>query len=220
MFTHLWTTLLDLIYPPKCPVCRGAVDSHGAWCGHCLAPVMAAREVSMAEHRLHALDACYVICDYTGGLKRLIHDMKFRRAERYAVQLAWLLEQGVKPKWVVGADTVIPVPLHAARQAERGYNQTERIFKTWTDTQGLCWLDNSMERLRATVPQWELTLAERRKNIKGAFGCTRPELVKDKHIIVVDDIFTSGITMEECAKILKQAGAASVRGLALASGAQ
>jgi len=76
-----------------------------------------------------------------------------------------------------------------------------------------------LARIRATEPQWELTPGERRKNIKGAFGSTRPELIRDKNILLVDDIFTTGITLNECARVLKKAGARKVFGLALASGA-
>lgn len=77
-----------------------------------------------------------------------------------------------------------------------------------------------MLRTRQTAPQWELNLQERRKNIKGAFIVTHPELVKGKHILLTDDIFTSGTTLDECAKQLKQAGAVKVDALVLASGAR
>jgi predicted amidophosphoribosyltransferase len=81
-------------------------------------------------------------------------------------------------------------------------------------------MTEALARTRHTEPQWELNLTERRKNIKGAFAVTRPELVKGKYILLVDDIFTSGTTMDECAKVLKKAGAVTVKGLALASGAR
>lgn len=219
MLKALWTTLLDLLFPPKCPVCRQAVDNHGTWCQRCLRAVQGTRSLSMTEHRLKWLDGCYAACDYVAGVKRLIHDMKFRQADRYAVHLSWLVQTAYADTPICGLDAAMAVPLHAERLAERGYNQSELIFKKWAMSQGLPWLD-VLERSRSTIPQWELSLAERRQNIKGAFVITRPESVQGKHILLVDDIFTSGITMDECAKVLKQAGAKRVIGLVVASGSR
>lgn len=219
MLKDWWTALLDIIYPPKCPVCRMSVATHGAWCARCLAVVFVPREIGLAGHHLSALDSCRVVCEYAGGVKRLIHDMKFRKKGHYAAHLTWLLCKGVAPKTVCGVDLVIPVPLHAGRMAERGYNQTELIFGKWAEQQGLAWNGDVLKRVRPTAPQWELQLAARRKNIKGAFSVMRPEVIQGRNILLVDDIFTSGTTMEECAKQLKQAGALRVDGLALASGA-
>ena len=170
-------------------------------------------------HKLIWLDECVVITDYTGPVQRLIRDMKFRHVTRHAGKLAQLLDHAVPPGRYAGADAVVPVPLHADRQQERGFNQTSLIFKPWAVRQNLSWLE-VLDRTRPTAPQWELNLKERRKNIKGAFSVTRPELIKGKSILVVDDIFTSGLTMEECARALKKAGASGVKGIALASGAR
>lgn len=75
-------------------------------------------------------------------------------------------------------------------------------------------------RTQKTMPQWELTLKQRKSNIKGAFTVTHLEQIQGKKILLVDDIFTTGTTMDECARVLKKAGAASVKGLVIASGAQ
>jgi predicted amidophosphoribosyltransferase len=77
-----------------------------------------------------------------------------------------------------------------------------------------------LERVRHTIPQWELKSTERKNNIKGAFVVTHPEMVRNKDILLVDDIITTGITLDECAKVLKKAGAASVHALVVASGAR
>lgn len=214
-----WSALLDLIYPPKCPVCRSRVDRHGAWCPKCLTGIIAPREINLSVHHLTALDDCQAVCEYTGGLKRLIHDMKFRHAEHHAVYLLWLLEQSSGWRLPEGIDLVIPVPLHYERLQGRGFNQTERIFRAWAKRKNLLWLDDCLIRQKATQPQWQLNLADRRANIKGAFSVTHPECVRGKHILLVDDIVTTGITVNECARVLKRSGAAQVRVLALASGA-
>lgn len=220
MFRNLRTVFMDILYPPKCPVCKSAVNEHGAWCQVCLAKVLSVREVNMTEHNLTALDSCRVVCEYAGGLKRLIHDMKFRQQQRYAAHLRWLIKQNLDIEYFSQMNYVIPVPLHAARLHERGYNQAEAIFKDWAKAGNMTWMPDALQRTRHTIPQWELKMTERRQNMKNAFVAVRPDRVKNKHVVIVDDIITTGITLDECAKVLKKAGAASVHGLAVASGAR
>ncbi len=214
------TALADLVFPPKCPVCRQPVAEHGAWCQRCLIAPSALSLLDRAAHRLRWLDSCRFVCEYSGGVKRLLHDMKFRRQSRYAVQLTWLLNYCRVAEKLPAADLVIPAPLHADRLAERGFNQTEKIFRPWAAGHGLVWLAGALERGRPTQPQWGLSAAGRRQNIKDAFKLTRPMAVKQKIILLVDDIVTTGATLDECARILKQGGAAAVHGLALAGGDQ
>jgi len=197
ILTNYWRTLLNIIYPPKCPYCKTLVEEHGAWCSRCLADILSVREINVMEHRLKYLTSCRAVCEYTGGLKRIIHDMKFRQQRRHAIYLRWLLASSKKPAYFSAIDYVIPVPLHTDRLKERGYNQAELIFKDWSKKEKLVWLPNLLVRDKHTIPQWELTLSERRANIKGAFIITRPEMVKDKNILLVDDIVTTGITMNE-----------------------
>lgn len=219
MLRSIWSGLLDLLFPPCCPCCRKAVTVQGEWCRVCLTLVWAPRELDLASHGVTALDACFVVCNYTAGVQRLVRDIKFRKGRRYGCHLTWLLNQVNVFSRLGRIDSVIPVPLSPERLKVRGYNQTEVIFHPWAQARQLPWC-NGLHRLKATLPQWELTLAERRKNIKGAFQVTRPEIVQDKQILLVDDLFTTGTTMNECAKVLKKAGAKRVVGLAIASGAQ
>jgi ComF family protein len=221
MLKKLWQVFLDLIYPPKCPVCHKVIEIHGQWCTKCMASVLLTREINMFAHNLTALDTCYAICDYEAGLKKLLHDIKFRQKAKYALHLRWLLYTGLSSRqYKLECDLVVPVPLHKERLRERGYNQSALLFKEWSEQKGFCWCEDILIRQKATKPQWQLRLKERRHNIKGAFRVTRPEAVSGKRIILVDDIFTSGLTMEECAKVLKKAGAVKVAGLVLASSAQ
>lgn len=220
MFGNCWTAVLDFLYPPKCPTCKTPVREQGAWCQTCLAKILSVRQINMLEHHLIHLDSCRVVCEYTGGLKRIIHDMKFRQQQRYAVHLRWLIQQHIRADDFPPIDYVIPIPLHADRLKERGYNQTAVIFKEWAIKGKMPWLTDLLQRTRHTIPQWELNIKSRKQNIKGVFVVEKPEIIKDKHILIVDDIITTGITLDECAKVLKKAGAASVHGLAVASGAR
>lgn len=217
---NYWTAFLDLLYPPKCPSCKKTVYEHGAWCPSCLASIISVREINRQEHNLQFLDSCQVVCEYTGGLKRVIHDMKFRQQEKYGIYLRWLIHQNIHIECFNHVHCVIPVPLHTERLAERGYNQVESIFKKWAIEGSISWMPTLLERTRHTVPQWELTMTERKQNIRGAFTTAQPQMIKNKNIIVVDDIITTGITLDECAKVLKKSGASTVHGLAVASGAR
>lgn len=218
MLASWWSALLDLIYPPRCPVCRATVASHGLLCLSCMASVVAPREINVAERRLAALNGCLALCDYAGGVRQLIHKVKFHKEPGASIYLSRLLADRLDAGKFAEVDAVVPVPLHASRQAERGFNQTELIFRNWAEEKGWPWLE-VLQRVKATTPQWELNLALRSKNIKGAFVVTRPEWVQGKVLLVVDDILTSGFTLNEAAKMLKRAGAEKVLGLALASGA-
>lgn len=216
MLSDWWAALLDIIYPPRCPACRRPVAVHGAWCPVCLAPVLAGHELNLAGRRLAALASCRVVCDYAAGVKTLLHQLKFRGNTRAAASLAWLLAARPGGLRLDGVQAVVPVPLHPDRLAERGYNQTELIFRRWSERQGWPWLD-ALSRTRPTAPQWELVPAERRRNVRGAFALTLPDAVRGKTILLVDDIVTTGATMNECAKVLRRGGAERVLGLALAA---
>ncbi|TWH45249.1 ComF family protein [Sporomusa sp. KB1] len=218
MLKDWWAALLALLFPQRCPACHAWAEGTG-WCSTCIAQVSKPRQVALALHNLRWLDECLTVTDYTGPVQRLIRDMKFRRMTRQATKLSQLLDYAIVCGRYADIDVIVAVPLHAERIKERGFNQTALVFKPWAARQKLIWTE-ALDRTRPTVPQWELTLKERRKNIKGAFAVTRPELITGKHILLVDDIFTSGLTMEECARVLKKAGAVAVKGLALASGAR
>jgi len=231
-----------LFWPPKCPACRAAVSRHGEWCASCLMRAVAPRQIAPLERRLAFLDSCLVLCPYAGDVRKILHGLKFRRRKKDAVYLEWLLERGTAgaaafsatdgagvrhapAAWAAGGETAfpeavavaVPVPLHSRRLAERGFNQTEVIFRGWAARRGMAFAD-ALSRIIPTAPQWELNLKARRQNIKGAFLATRPEAVRGKRILLVDDIFTTGATMDECAAVLKAAGAIRVDALALAGG--
>lgn len=219
MLAIWWQALLDLLYPPKCPGCRERVHTHGEWCGVCFGKLAAYRGIAVSDHHLQAVDSCRTLYEYEGSLKRVIHDMKFRQASQYGSHLSWLLHQGSRIRDFGGIQCVVPVPLHHERLAERGFNQTELIFKQWAQQNGFEWLD-CLARIRKTRPQWELTIAERKENIKGAFQVTKPEQITGRNVLLVDDIFTTGLTLDSCAKELKKAGAKQVHCLTLASNAR
>jgi ComF family protein len=151
---------------------------------------------------------------FEDALRETIHLLKYDRVLPAANLLGKKLSSAIAQLPVAaGAGwLVIPVPLHKKRSRQRGFNQSELIaraalkmalFEAKLNTACLV-------RQRETVPQAGLTRHERRKNIRGAFLVRKPATVQGREILLVDDVFTNGTTIAECARVLRQAGAASV----------
>lgn len=155
-------------------------------------------------------------CRFEGLVRRAIHALKFRHARTLAPLLAELLAEALAPR-PIEADLVIPVPLSPSRQRERGYNQSELIAAALA---GLVSLPapsvGTLARTRETPPQVGLSAVERRRNLQGAFTCQRPQLVVGQRCLLLDDVMTTGATLEACAESLARAGAARVMALVVA----
>ena len=211
----LWTFL----FPAFCFGCNESVERRGEWCLSCEAKILDVRQLPLNE--ASSLDELWVIGDYRGVLRERMLEYKFspyRRKMRFAFW--WLLEKAAeKLPFLESKPVVCPIPLHEKRLKERGFNQGEEIFRNWAEKeQRLLWRP-LLTRNRATLVQSTIDNKERRrKNIRGAFsfmdGKEMPQLA-----LLVDDITTSGATLEEAAKVLKKSGVIKVIGLALASGA-
>jgi len=113
---------------------------------------------------------------------------------------------------------VIPVPIFIKKKKVRGYNQAEEIAKQFAKYLKLQLLPDILIKTKNTISQTELTKEERKENIKNAFLVKDRELIENKSILLIDDVFTSGSTMDECSRILKENGAKEVFGMAVARG--
>lgn len=210
---------LQLLFPPQCPACGSEVGKRDAWCNRCLNELWQPRQLELAARRMRHVSSCRALTCYDGAVRTLLHGLKFQRRRSNAAPLAWLvsLADATELSGLPLADgLVVPVPLSAMRQEERGYNQVELIFAGWCAQQELEWQDGVLVRRRHTAPQWELDRQQRQQNINGAFSCNAPEKIRHRHILLVDDIVTTGLTLDQCALVLLQAGAASVHAFCLA----
>ena len=149
---------------------------------------------------------------YSGAVREAIHAFKFSGRAPLARPLGTLMLDGYGPP--SGVQAVVPVPLARARERERGYNQAallaERIAEGWGVPLRARWL----VRLRDTPAQSALTAAERRANVRHAFGASGA--VRGAHVVLVDDVLTTGATAAECSRVLRAAGAATVGVLTVA----
>ncbi|MGE5334586.1 MAG: ComF family protein [Nitrososphaerota archaeon] len=230
--------LLDAIYPPRCVVCGRAGDvvcarclnsmrpPEAPICDHCGTTIPAAPHPApqlcpecVAGRRLSLLDGVRVATTYTGAARTALLAFKFAREQRVAGRLATLLTAPFQCD-IHMADMVIPVPLHRSRQRERGYNQAELLAGAFARLQGLSLRTDILARTRATEAQTHLTGMERRRNVAGAFALRASALaatVRGKRILLIDDVTTTGSTLNAAAEPLRAAGATSVWGLAFAS---
>ena len=149
-----------------------------------------------------------------GPVRELIHELKYSGTVELANLLGAMLVYAISVNEL--ADFVlVPVPLHSQRITERGFNQAELLTQQITKRVGMK-SESVLNRVRATLSQTKLTRVERLRNVQGAFSC-RGE-VEDKTILLVDDVMTTGATLEECAKTLKRVGAKRVWGVVVARG--
>lgn len=188
-----------------CPRCNGA-SPEGRHCQAC------------ARGRLRQLASARAACEFRGVVRTAIHQLKFRHVRALAPFLARLLAEAlaVRP---IEADLVIPVPLAPRRARERGYNQAALIAAALAELTALPHPSEALlAKPRDTSPQVGLSAPQRRRNLQGAFSCPSPGLVTGKRCLLLDDVMTTGSTLEACAETLGRAGAAHVLALVVARG--
>lgn len=158
------------------------------------------------------LDGAVMGYKYDGALKEMLHKLKFEGESKFLQPLAEEAAFLVQAYGESGFDMVVSVPTDAARRRQRGFDIPESIFAQALAVKG-AWKPQVLARIKATAPQYGLTPDKRRSNVRGCFAVQGD--VRGAKILLVDDILTTGATLDEAAKILKQAGAKSVYALTL-----
>jgi len=148
-------------------------------------------------------------------MDKFIHQFKYEGYFALAEPLARLMVTGW-PAWAEAIDLIVPISLHPKRQRQRGFNQSALLGRHLSRSLGLPFSENALRRTRHTTPQIELGPEERADNMRGAFTAV-PQQVMDQHVLLVDDVFTTGATMTAAADALLAVGARAVSGYCLAS---
>ena len=200
----MWQSLLDLIFPPRCEVCKSIGPK--TLCEKCLVKIKYLKPTAF----FHA------VCEYEGVAKKAIKRLKFRKRKNLARSLGALLTNYINHHlWKDSLDMIIPVPLHENRLRDRGFNQAELLALSITQSTNIPTVSGLLFRKKNTHPQFDLPKTQRLKNVRGAFEVRGSKLIKNKNILLIDDIYTTGATAAECTRVLKSAGAASVHILTL-----
>lgn len=203
-----------------CAVCRAALAPlPGEACAGCLRPLAAhalpeGYRCGACRQDPPAYDRLIALWSYRPPLDSVVRGLKFGRLDYLGRHLAAALAGELGPR-LTGCDRVVPVPLHWRRRLARGYNQAERIARPLADRLGLPCVQ-ALARRRATPPQSLLGREKRLANLRKAFHVSDPKRVRDLSILLVDDVATTGATLDAAATALKKAGAAAV--IALVAG--
>ena len=192
---------LPRVMPPLCPRC-GKPQPSGIVCPTCVS--------WQAE-----IDGIRSPFRFDGVMRQAIHQLKYRNLRAIAKPLAKSLNDYIAANPIPG-EVLIPVPLHPKRLRERGYNQSSLLAKELGKLTSLPVVDDCLIRQRHAPPQARSsTVEERRSNVAGAFVC-RDHRLQNKQVLLIDDVSTSGATLDACAAALKAVGATSAWGLVLA----
>ena len=206
--------LLDLFFPPRCVVCRAP----GTWlCATCQGQISF---VSPFDQHLSrngpinsSVDGFYAVAYHEEVLREVIHAFKYSGVRVLATPLAELLAAFWRD-YALAADALVPVPLHARRLRERGYNQSVLLANALGQAVDVPVRAHALQRVRHTLPQVGLGLQARQENVADAFACVEP--MPGAYLVLIDDVCTTGATLSACALALKEQGARYVLALTLA----
>ncbi len=202
-----WQTLVSVFFTQTCGVC-GAETESGVFCQKCRCGALMLANMPGLKN----LDGAAMGYRYDGVLKDLLHKLKFEGESKFLQLLAEEAVFLVQAYRRSGFDMVVSIPTDAARRTQRGFDIPESIFAKALAAKG-AWRPQVLARVKPTAPQYGLAPDKRRSNVQGCFKVQVS--VSGAEILLVDDILTTGATLDEAAKTLKQAGAKSVYALTL-----
>ena len=221
LFRFITSPFLDFVYPPICVSCKLALrDGSQKVCEECWNSIerisrdhplyVETREKLLAAGTVSDLVSVYVF-QKEGAFQHIAHALKYDGFESVGRQLGERLGMTMKA-WDIHADVLIPIPLHKAKQRERGFNQAERIACGVASVTGVEVCPDAVRRVKHTQTQTQLDSDERKKNVEAAFAfdpsCSKR--ISGKICVLIDDVITTGATIDSCAEELKSAGASHV----------
>ncbi len=218
---QLASSIIDFIYPPVCISCQALIpDGSQRVCESCWRAVRAVtadlplyqetKARLLEEGHIDNLVSCFLF-EKEGPLQFIIHALKYQQYESLGLDLGRRIGRVISERQE-NIDVIIPVPLHKVKQRERGYNQAELIARGISVTIGKPLAGRVIRRTRDTLTQTKLNVAERKKNVEGAFAIVPAAhaAIKGRVCLLVDDVITTGATAGSCAKELLAAGATHI----------
>ena len=235
----MWNALLDLIYPPniKCIICNRSLkidDQYGFCeecyqdirfigedcCDKCSKPFNKSVDMTICQDCIkqeHFFHRAVSAVEYYGKIKKLIFSFKYHDATYLAKYMGDMMIE-VFQREELTADIIMAVPIHSIRQRNRGYNQAHLLAKYISKELGIDYYKGYLIRVKNTEVLYNLTKHKRKKIMQDAFEIGLNKDIRHKEILLIDDIYTTGTTVNHCSKVLIEAGAKEVTVLTFARG--
>lgn len=222
----LWFDFVDLIFPRCCEACdKGLVGNEDIICTSCRIGLPRIEQDSVFSDMIgqkfvnvHEVAGTHSFLLFTkkGKVQKLLHALKYRGKSEVGVLLGFMFGQEMMANGnLPDADLIVTVPLHKKKMKIRGYNQSDKLAEGFSNATNIPWSGKALERTRFTETQTGKTRNERWENVKGVFQVS--ENMEGKVVIIIDDILTTGATLEACMEVLRNAGCEKFYILTIAS---
>jgi ComF family protein len=223
----LLNDFIALIYPRNCVTCNNSLYKHeNMVCNHCYVTLPKSDFHSEENSELERVFAgrvpvikagSYYLFEKSGKVQRMLHSIKYKRNKQLAEQVGIWYAQSLKDcREIAGADMIIPVPLHPKKQKQRGFNQSEEFAKGLGKEFNIPVNSTSLIRSRFTETQTRKNKFERWENVEGKFELKDPQSLEGKSVLLVDDVITTGATIDACYEAIKNVPGIKVSVLSLA----
>ena len=212
---NYFSVFIDLIFPQKCHSCNAKLTKGNVLCSHCQEQLVFISKTIISED--NDFDIAYALYDFSPLIKSLIHDFKYNEMINIGKFFASKAVEFIQTKQdFPKIDFVIPVPLHSVKKRARGFNQSEIISKIIAKNCDYKHLPNVLKRKKFTQTQTRLGRAERKANVSNAFVLKTPQKIEGKNILLIDDVFTTGATVNSISNLLKNNGVSKIYILTIA----
>lgn len=217
MLKHILSDIFEFFLPRSCVSCEKKLfENENVICPLCLTTLSpASDERNEIEFSNKFFNKKFIensfskfVFEKEKGLQKIIHELKYRQRFNVGIYLGELTGEALKKyldEWMI--DLIIPVPLHPAKKAERGYNQSDYIAKGVSAKLNIPYSTKIIKRKKHTVSQTKLDSFKRESNVQDAFSIKNRKKIHNKNILLIDDVITTGATINSCGEILKKEGA-------------
>ncbi len=205
-------SVIDFIFPPACPVCGGAFNARDIICPGCIDAITeCSNSYIPPEHNLTNVDNISILLPYDSICRTLVHALKYHGMKSTGPVLGTLMaKKTLKDCSPPENSCIVPVPLHHSKLKERGYNQTESLAEGFASFTGFEVCGDLLRRTKHTGTQTALDHEQRALNVRNAFRYSGEKSLSGRPVIIIDDVMTTGSTISECAKALRDGSAGEI----------
>lgn len=220
----VWEYILNFMYPLYCEVCGRALaaDNKRRLCSYCWEKVSLPNSPYCPRPDIKSrvyFNQVRAVGKYEGILKQCIHLVKYKKKTALTRALSELMVGHIKNHFDIDKiDYLIPVPLYRRQYRKRGFNQTELLIDGIGKYFNKKVINNNLKRIKNTKPQYKLNKDARIENLRDSFFVRKPGVFGKKSVLLIDDVYTTGTTVNECSKVLYKAGVRLINVLVLAHG--